>query len=241
MFHKVIVITDRVVLDRQLQRTIFQFDHTPGVVKKIDEDSAQLAEALEDATSKIIISTLQMYPYVLDKIAGCGARRPAVRGDHRRGALLAGRGRGGAAQAGARRRTRHRCEEDEDPATYLTRVRGPAAEPVVLRVHRDAEVLDAEAVRHLGPGQGEPARPGERGMYVPFHVYSMRQAIEEGYILDVLANYLTYDTKWRLRNAGRRAGRVRAGEPRGGRAEGQGEAGRASPSCTRRRWSRRPS
>ena len=70
VFHKVIVITDRVVLDRQLQRTIYQFDHTPGVVKRIDEDSAQLAEALEDSTSKIIISTLQKYPFVLDKIAG---------------------------------------------------------------------------------------------------------------------------------------------------------------------------
>ena len=46
-----------------------------------------------------------------------------------------------------------------------------------------------------------PRSPGERGMYVPFHVYSMRQAIEEGFILDVLANYLTYETKWRLRNA----------------------------------------
>ena len=42
---------------------------------------------------------------------------------------------------------------------------------------------------------------GERGMHVPFHVYSMRQAIDEGYILDVLANYITYETKWRLRNA----------------------------------------
>ncbi|MGH3169872.1 MAG: DEAD/DEAH box helicase family protein, partial [Trebonia sp.] len=63
VFNKVIVITDR-----QLQRTIFQFDHTPGVVKRIDEDSAQLADALEDATSKIVISTLQKYPYVLDKL-----------------------------------------------------------------------------------------------------------------------------------------------------------------------------
>ena len=80
VFHKVIVITDRVVLDRQLQRTIFQFDHTPGVVKKIDVDSAQLADALGDSTSKIIISTLQMYPYVLDKItgAGLGGKRYAV-------------------------------------------------------------------------------------------------------------------------------------------------------------------
>src|SRR5260370_29754706 len=44
-------------------------------------------------------------------------------------------------------------------------------------------------------------RTGEHGMHVPFHVYSMKQAIEECYILDVLANYITYDTKWRLRNA----------------------------------------
>jgi type I restriction enzyme R subunit len=54
VFHKVVVITDRVVLDRQLQRTSYQFDHAPGVIKKINIDSAQLAGALEDATSKII-------------------------------------------------------------------------------------------------------------------------------------------------------------------------------------------
>src|SRR5439155_3714863 len=72
VFHKTIVITDRLVLDRQLQKTIFQFDHTPGVVKKIDEDSSQLAAALGDATSKIVISTVQMYPFVLAKIADLG-------------------------------------------------------------------------------------------------------------------------------------------------------------------------
>ena len=74
------MITDRIVLDRQLQKTIYQFDHTPGVVKKIDEDSTQLAAALEDATSKIIISTLQMYPYVLGKVADkvLGEQRYAI-------------------------------------------------------------------------------------------------------------------------------------------------------------------
>ena len=80
IFHKIIVITDRLVLDRQLQKTIYQFDHMLGVVKKIDDDSSQLAAALEDATSKIIVSTLQMYPYVLRKVAekGLGERRYAV-------------------------------------------------------------------------------------------------------------------------------------------------------------------
>ena len=56
VFHKTVVITDRTALDQQLQRTIFQFDHEPGVVKKIDEDSSQLAAALDDATSKIVIT-----------------------------------------------------------------------------------------------------------------------------------------------------------------------------------------
>ena len=79
------------MLDKQLQSTIYQFDHTPGVVKKIDEDSHQLADALDDSTAKIVISTLQMYPYVLAKIAdlGLAGKRYAVH--HRRGALLAGR------------------------------------------------------------------------------------------------------------------------------------------------------
>ena len=61
LFDSVVVITDRVVLDRQLQNTIYQFDHRQGVVQKIDEDSRQLAEALE-AGVPIIITTLQKFP-----------------------------------------------------------------------------------------------------------------------------------------------------------------------------------
>ena len=63
IFDSVVVITDRVVLDRQLQNTIYQFDHRQGVVQKIDEDSRQLAEALESGVP-IIITTLQKFPFV---------------------------------------------------------------------------------------------------------------------------------------------------------------------------------
>ena len=69
-------------------------------------------------------------------------------------------------------------------------------------------------------------------MYVPFHVYSMRQAIDEGYILDVLANYLTYETKWRLRNAAIEQAESRIGNPEVDETQGQGQAGplrRAAP------------
>ena len=199
VFHKTIVITDRVVLDRQLQRTIFQFDHTPGVVKKIDEDSTQLAAALDDATSKIVISTLQMYPFILKKIAdmGLAGRRYAVVIDE------AHTSQGGDSairlkQAlGANAAPR---DDDEDEATYLTRVRGRQPNLSYFAFTATPKSPTLKLFGTFDPDRVNP-HTGEQGMYVPFHIYSMRQAIEEGYILDVLANYLTYDTKWRLRNA----------------------------------------
>ena len=198
VFHKTIVITDRVVLDRQLQKTIYQFDHTPGVVKKIDEDSAQLAAALADSTSKIVISTLQMYPYVLGKIAGRGLadRRYAVIIDE------AHTSQGGDAAARLKQTLGSNAvrEDDEDEATYLTRVRGkqPNLSYFAFTATPTSPTLKLFGTKN--PERIDP-RTGEPGMHEPFHVYSMRQAIAEGYILDVLANYLTYETKWRLRNA----------------------------------------
>jgi type I restriction enzyme, R subunit len=199
VFHKVIVITDRVVLDRQLQKTIFQFDHTPGVVKKIDEDSAQLAAALEDSTAKIVISTLQMYPFVLAKIASTGlhGQRYAVIIDE------AHSSQGGDAATrlkqalGANAMPR---ADDEDDLEYMTRVRGKQSN---LSYFAFTATPKSPTLKLFGTWDPEKANPrdGTQGMFVPFHVYSMRQAIEEGYILDVLANYLTYEAKWKLRNA----------------------------------------
>ena len=199
VFHKVIVITDRVVLDRQLQRTIFQFDHTPGVVKKVDVDSTQLAEALDDATSKIVISTLQMYPFVLKKIAdmNLAGKRYAVIIDE----AHSSQGGESAIQLkqalGANATPR---EEDEDDAEYMTRVRGRQPNLSYFAFTATPKSPTLKLFGTFDPDRPNP-RTGELGMYVPFHVYSMRQAIEEGYILDVLANYITYDTRWRLRNA----------------------------------------
>ncbi|MGH3613262.1 MAG: DEAD/DEAH box helicase family protein [Pseudonocardia sp.] len=199
VFHKTVVITDRTGLDQQLQRTIFQFDHEPGVVKKIDEDSAQLAAALDDATSKVVVSTMQKYPFILNKIAGMGlqGRRYAVIIDE------AHTSQGGDAairlkQAlGANAAAR---EDDEDEATYLTRVRGKQPN---LSYFAFTATPKSPTLKLFGTWDPQRVNPhdGSTGMFVPFHVYSMRQAIDEDYILDVLANYLTYDTKWKLCNA----------------------------------------
>jgi type I restriction enzyme R subunit len=199
VFHKIIVITDRLVLDRQLQKTIFQFDHTPGVVKKIDEDSTQLAAALDDATSKIVISTLQLYPYVLKKIAdmGLAGKRYAVIIDE------AHSSQGGESAIQLKQALGVNAvprEEDEDDAEYMTRVRGRQPNLSYFAFTATPKSPTLKLFGTFDPDRPNP-RTGELGMYMPFHIYSMRQAIAEGYILDVLANYITYDTKWRLRNA----------------------------------------
>lgn len=198
VFHKTVVITDRTALDQQLQRTIFQFDHEPGVVKKIDEDSAQLAAALDDATSKVVVSTLQKYPFILNKIADMGlqGRRYAVIIDE------AHTSQGGDAATRLKQALGVNAvrDDDEDEATYLTRVRGRQPN---LSYFAFTATPKSPTLKLFGTWDPDRANPhdGSQGMYVPFHVYSMRQAIDEGYILDVLANYLTYETKWRLRNA----------------------------------------
>ena len=158
-----VVITDRVVLDRQLQETIYQFEHARGVVVKIDKDSSQLAEALAGEQARIIITTLQKFPFVLDKIGELPA--PPLRGDRRRGALLPDRRGGQGPAAGARgdrgagadgRRGRGRRVHRRGRSTRSRRRwprpsarAGPAVEPVVLRLHRHAEGPHAGDVRHL--------------------------------------------------------------------------------------------
>ena len=212
VFHKVIVITDRTVLDKQLQRTIYQFDHAPGVVRRIDEDSAQLAEALEDATSKIIITTLQKFPFVLPKITG------AALGEHRYAVVVdeAHSSQGGDATArlrqavGADREQR----EGETALEYLGRMRTKRQPNLSYFAFTATPTsMTLNLFGRYDPGRPNLDEPGTTGMQVPFHVYSMRQAIEEGYILNVLANYLQYEVKWRLRKLAEEREKSRLANP----------------------------
>ncbi len=194
VFDKVIVVTDRVVLDRQLQDTIYQFDHVDGVVERIDAGSAQLAEALSGEKARIIITTLQKFPFVLDKVDDLPSRRYAVVIDEAH-----------SSQTGEAAKEMKRVLGDAEP--------GDSDEP-------PDEIEEALAAQVAARGQ-QPnlsffaftATPKGRTLelfgrlnpdtrrHEAFHLYSMRQAIEEGFILDVLANYVTYTTYWEIEKA----------------------------------------
>lgn len=208
VFDKVIVITDRLVLDRQLQDTIYQFEHAKGVVVKIDKDSAQLAEALMGEQAKIIITTLQKFPFVLGKLSGAPKRRYAVVIDEAhssqsgesakdlRAALSKGHLDDAALEAAeindAAEEAARGDAEDQIAVSVAGRGRQKNISFFAFTATPKAKTLEIFGRKEMTP-------QGER--YVPFHLYSMRQAIEEGFILDVLANYSTYKTYWKIEKA----------------------------------------
>jgi len=195
VYDSVVVVTDRVVLDQQLQNTIYQFEHKQGVVQKIDESSTQLAEALAKGVP-IVVTTLQKFPFVTEKIGDLPKRRYAVIVDEAhssQGGETATGLKGVLAAAVIREEaTKDTTEEglpdyeEEILKTMAKRGRQPNISFFAFTATPKYKTLEVFG------------RPGEDGKPQPFHLYSMRQAIEEGFILDVLQNYTTYKTYYRL-------------------------------------------
>lgn len=193
VFDSVIVVTDRKVLDNQLQDTIYQFEHKMGVVQKIDKNSKQLADALTSGTN-IIITTLQKFPFVLEHIASLPARKYAVIVDE------AHSSQGGEASKKMKEvlsaKTLEEAEledigveddaEDEIRKSMMARGRQSNLSFFAFTATPKFKTLEVFGVK------------GADGKPRPFHTYSMKQAIEEGFILDVLRNYTTYKTFFRL-------------------------------------------
>lgn len=186
VFDSAIVVTDRVVLDRQLQGTIAQFEQTPGVVRKIDGTSRQLKAAIE-GQAKIIITTIQKFSTEhLRVIAGQGQRRFAVLIDEAHGSQS-----GKSAQALSEALSREDVEtpdEIEDVIAEYQRQRGPQPNISYFAFTATPRNVTLERFGTFGAD----------GLPHPFHLYSMRQAIEEGFILDVLQNYMTYKAYYAL-------------------------------------------
>ncbi|MHB8262318.1 MAG: type I restriction endonuclease subunit R [Acidimicrobiales bacterium] len=202
VFDKVIVITDRLVLDHQLQETIYQFEHVRGVVVKIDRDSTQLAEALAGEQARIIVTTLQKFSFVLDKIAGLPQRRYAVIVDEAHSSQTGEAAKDLRLVLGATDEQELTAAEAEDAgfnAEAIDPVEEALAKAVGARGRQEnlsffAFTATPKARTLEMFGTLDPVT----GRYQPFHLYTMRQAIDEGFILDVLANYVTYHTYWRI-------------------------------------------
>ncbi len=205
VFDKVIVITDRIVLDRQLQETIFQFEHARGVVVKVDQNAQQLADALSGEQARIIITTLQKFPFVLDKIGAMPSRRYAVIVDEAHSSQTGEAAKDLRLALGADEETELTVAEAEDMglvATPTDPVEEALAKAVAARGRQSnlsffafTATPKARTLELFGTYDPMTKR------YLPFHLYSMRQAIEEGFILDVLRNYTTYHTYWRIEKA----------------------------------------
>ena len=204
MFDSVIVVTDRVVLDQQLQDTIYQFEHKRGVVQRIDESSKQLAEALESAVP-IVITTLQKFPFVSKQLlkmaekrgeAGTGTlptRRCAVIIDEAHSSQsgesateLKGVLGGEALRQAAKKRAK---EENLEDMEELFRSMAKRARQANLSFFAFTATPKHKTLVFFG-------RDGE-----PTHKYTMRQAIEEEFILDVLKHYTSYATYFKLLKA----------------------------------------
>ena len=210
IFNSVIIVTDRVVLDRQLQETVAQFEQTDGVVQKIDKDTHQLTAALA-ANVPIIITTIQKFPYVMHSI-----QTKAKHGEHisldtegKRFAVIVDEA--------------HSSQTGETAGELRQVLNKSGIEAAIAAEFLDLgedEQADIEIQKNILREQFKRSRqdnlsffaftatpkwktlalfdePNEQGK-TPFHSYSMKQAIEEGFILDVLANYATYKQYFRL-------------------------------------------
>ena len=188
IFDNIIICTDRVVVDRQLQQAVLALDHKSGFIRVMDDKctSADLAHALTGNT-KVIVTTIQKFPYVAGAVSNLSGKSFAV--------II-------------------------DEAHSSTAGKNMAAVTYVLsegEVHEEAADMEDIIMDEIARNGKQPnvsmfaftatpkpttlqlfGRMNNKGQREAFHIYSMKQAIEEGFILDVLQNYITYNTYYRL-------------------------------------------
>jgi type I restriction enzyme R subunit len=193
VFDSIIVITDRRVLDRQLQGTVRQFQQTRGVVENIDKTSRQLKEALESGKT-IIVTTLQKFPVIANEIDALPGKRFAVVIDEAHSSQTGESTKGlktvlavGSLEEAEKQETGD-LEDLEDQIVAEMKKRGqlPNVSTFAFTATPKPKTLEL-----FGTQRSD-------GKYEAFSLYTMRQAIEEGFILDVLENYTTYREYWSL-------------------------------------------
>lgn len=199
IFTSVVIVTDRRNLDTQLQETVTGFDHTLGTVCAIDEKktSKDLRDAL-NAGKRIIVTTLQKFPVIYEEVDETKGKRFAVIVDEAH-----------SSQTGeSAMKLKVALADTTDALREYAEMEGKAEDEIdaddrVVREmisHGRHENLSFFAFTATPKGQTLEmfGTEYEDGSFHPFHIYSMRQAIEEGFILDVLQNYMTYKTCYQI-------------------------------------------
>lgn len=186
IFDNIVIVTDRVVVDRQLQRAIMGIEHKAGMIRVMDEDcnSNDLAIALNGNT-KIVATTIQKFPYIVDSVAGLKTKKFAVIIDEAHSSTA---GKDMAAVTMTLGSGEQVEADTEDMITDEILRHGKQANVSVFAFTATPKPTTIQLFGHLNT----------KGQREAFHVYSMKQAIEEGFILDVLQNYTEYSTFYRL-------------------------------------------
>jgi type I restriction enzyme R subunit len=206
IFDSIIVVTDRLVLDQQLQNTVYQFEHKKGVVQKIDEDTKQLVKALVNGTP-IIVTTIQKFPFVTEaleklnednydeyKLSTKGKKFAVIideahssQSGETSATLKGVLNKDGIKEAAKEYRSENGMDDSEDIIIRQMMKRGKQPNLSFYAFTATPKYK----TKHLFD---EPGSDGKS----PFHLYSMRQAIEENFIIDVLENYTTYKTYFKI-------------------------------------------
>lgn len=182
IFDTIIICTDRVVVDRQLQSAIQRLDHIAGLIKVMNDDctSADLADALRSNT-KIIATTIQKFPYIVDDVKNLKNKNFAVIIDEAHSSTA---GKNMAAVTRALNSGDGEEQTMEDAIDEEIRTSGKQPNVSMFAFTATPKATTLEMFGQITP----------KGTKEAFHIYSMKQAIEEGFILDVLQNYTTYET-----------------------------------------------
>ena len=203
VFHSVIVVTDRRVLDQQLQSTIYQFEHKTGVVEKIDEDTQQLVQALSQGTP-IVITTIQKFPFISQALSTLEKKGSGVKIDTagKRFAVIVDEAH--SSQSGETATTlkgmlnKEGIEaaiaaqlSDEEDDDLSDEVKAAILRDTLKRARQPNLSFFAFTATPKFKTKALFDEPGPSGAS-PFHEYTLRQAIEEGFVMDVLQNYTTY-------------------------------------------------
>ncbi len=188
IFDNIIIVTDRVVVDRQLQAAIMGMEHKSGLIKVMDDkcNSSDLAIAL-DGNTKIIATTIQKFPYIVDEVSNLKNKKFAVIIDEAHSST-AGK------DMAAVTRTLGSGEVSLDEST--------TEDLIVEEISKHGKQANVSVFAFTATPKPTTiqlfGRVNKKGQREAFHIYSMKQAIEEGFILDVLQNYTTYKTYYQI-------------------------------------------